>query len=152
MSKPIAKFKVWFDTAGDLAVRKENEELRKLVKSMERALQADDSKDNNASVILGAAEPQVEQARQSLALLRSAATSPFGEVARVAKEGAAEVKPDAVQQSEQPKRTAPPELEIAVPEADIFTTPVMSMTKDAAQNLENMEDLPDQGIGGFEPA
>ena len=94
----------------------------------------------------------MEQVGQSLALLRSAATSPFGEVARVAKEVAAEVKPDVVQQSEQQEKTEPPELEIVVPEADIFTTPVMSMTKDAAQNLKKMKDLSDQGIGGFGPA
>ena len=67
-----------------MALREENAELRKTVKHMEAALEADHSKDNNASVILGITETHVENACQSLALLRSAATSPFGEFVKVA--------------------------------------------------------------------
>ena len=152
LSKPMAKFKTWFEMAGDIAIRKENAELRKLVKSMERALQADDSKENNASAIMGAAEPHLEQAGQSLALLRSAATSPFGDIARIAQQAADEVKPEEELKGKALEKTEQPELQLASADADIFTTPLLELKKEAAPSLENLKDIPDQGIVEFGPA
>lgn len=84
LSKPIQKFKIWFEMAGEMAMKRENQELRRQLDEMQIQLEASQSREHGASVIEGVIEPGLLEKRKPVHLLMSAATSPLKEMQSVA--------------------------------------------------------------------